>query len=309
MVRFKPLLLPLLLALTPLTHAQPAKIYVLNVNEAGTGWIDREVFTAAFIQKLKALNLDVEVEVVRSVGDWGRLVGEGVEGVILVNAHGELVPIPSEYGGDWKAFYSKLAELVREKGWVVVNVAGLGFYYIGNSEIEDVGLVRIVGVDGPIYLALSMGVSITPMQQYRWPGPQILRYCEVSELGRRVFGVLGLDMPERLAIEWPLAMDAVPEWWLYELRTENFTAYACVAIRAGRGMLLWSGLTMVSLETKVNAAAAMVALVLDPELPYKEPRSRPLLTPAALGTLSFIVGAAVITLLLVYLVSKQLKRA
>jgi len=30
----------------------------------------------------------------------GRLVGEGVEGAILVNAHGELIPIPSEYSGD-----------------------------------------------------------------------------------------------------------------------------------------------------------------------------------------------------------------
>ena len=46
----------------------------------------------------------------------GRLVGEGVEGAILVNAHGELIPIPSEYSGDWQAFHSKLAELVREKG-------------------------------------------------------------------------------------------------------------------------------------------------------------------------------------------------
>ena len=276
------------LLLLPVALAQPMKVYLLCVEEADSMWTEKGQFASSFKRLLSELDLNIDVEVVRSVGDWGRLVGEGVEGVILVNAHGELVPIPSEYGGDWKAFYSKLAELVREKGWVVVNVAGYGFYYIGNIEVEEVGVRRTIGDVGLTYFAGELGFTATA-----WP-LQGASTGEVTDFGSKVFEALGLEIPDRIQVLRPIRADIMPEWWFYEVRSENLTAYACAAYKAGRGFLLWSGLSWQDADLQVKTAVAMIALLLDPELPMRPPKPKPLLTPFMLATILFVLGTIIL---------------
>ncbi len=211
----------------------------------------------------------VSVVIIRSIDEWGSLIRVGPEGLVVVNTHGELVPIPMEYGKDWRAFYSRLAELIRERGWIFVNPVGCGFYFVGNARVEGVGDRYAVGLDGPVYLSVALGRPFLPYQQYAWTGDRfmVLRKSRLSMMGRQVFSALRLSMPEEVDIEWPLLTADQPEWYLYELELENATLYAGVCMRAGKGILCWGGLTARPLEEKISIAVAMVALSLGLPLP------------------------------------------
>ena len=113
--------------------AQP-RIYVLAVKECGSSWTDSSALAKEIGRILeKEAGLELEYEVIDSIEEWGALVEKGEPDLILINAHGEVVPIPTKYGDDWEAFYKRLAYLIKEKGWIFINPVGYGFYYIGNT--------------------------------------------------------------------------------------------------------------------------------------------------------------------------------
>ena len=87
----------LVLALAACSAVAQPRVYVLCVGEAGQGWVDKYAFTRAFTYELSAVNETWEVVVIEDVEDWGRLVEEAPEGVVVVNGHGEVMPLPASY--------------------------------------------------------------------------------------------------------------------------------------------------------------------------------------------------------------------
>ena len=135
--------------------AQERKIYVLCAAEAGDSWVNKGEMRDAVVGYLKALGL--EHEVIESVDEWGALIEEAPEGIIVINCHGELIPIPTSYGGDYESFYKDLARLIKDRGWIFVQIVGFGSFLIGNTK--TVGASQVVDDSGASVFFSALGLS------------------------------------------------------------------------------------------------------------------------------------------------------
>ena len=267
----------LVLALAACSAVAQPRVYVLCVGEAGQGWVDKYAFTRAFTYELSAVNETWEVVVIEDVEDWGRLVEEAPEGVVVVNGHGEVMPLPASYADDPCSFLRLLARLVRDRGWVYVNPVGYAFWGVGNADVEGVGSYKPLEEEGLACFASELGLTATA-----WPpGPEEECTARPTELGSRLFEALGYDVPTPLPIPRPLRLvggggEAAPIWSLFKFTAGNVTCHGFAAYRVGRGYLLWGGLHGgVSDEVTAKLTAAMVAYFLDPSVVNRPPPLRP----------------------------------
>jgi len=294
------LIITLAISLLGVARAQP--VYLLDVREAGSSWTIKDLLAARIAELTRGSGFNVTLVVVDSIEEWENLVMEGPQGAVIVNAHGELVPVPPSYGDDWRGFYRDLALLIYERGWVFINPVGYGFYYVSyNYTRRSDGAwsysTLTVGEDGLSFLGGWIGMVATA-----WP-PQT-GSPSITELGRRVFDALGFDMPESGLSNRPITTDYPPLWSFYELGVGNVSAYSCAAFRTGLGMLVWGGLGNIDTELQARAASAMLLYVLYPEIPTLPPKPKGI-TPTQLTLILWGGFIVVGVLILAYIVLRS----
>lgn len=255
-----------------LALAQPYRVYLLYVDEAGDSWVSKDLFASYLSTHLKSAGISFEA--VRKIDDWGRLIEQAPENIIVVNCHGEVVPIPTKYGDNYTAFYLDLAKNLREKGWVLIVPIGLTAWLIGNEK--TVGYTVVVG--GPSVSAFRRAMGLPPIN------PWSDATAEASDLGYRIPAVLGLPAPERVGAARAIATNATPVWYFYKVPEgvkswDGLPFYAMAAWRVGRGLLVWGGLSAGEENRKAAITAAAVAYILDPTLAERTPPPPPLFTP------------------------------
>jgi len=295
-------LLALLLAAALSAAALAQPVYILNVAEAEDWWTNKDFLTTRILELLNESGFNVTVKVIDSIEEWEKLVSEGPEGVVIVNAHGELIPVPPKYKSDWRGFYRDLALLIMYKGWIFVNPVGYGFYYVDynytklpNGEWNYTRLT--VGEEGLNVVGGWMGILATA-----WPPEQ--GSPTLTDLGRRVFDALGYDMPEGGISARPFTTGYPPRWAFYAMKLDNLTAYSCAAFTAGEGMLVWGGLSADNVEYQAMATAAMLLYILYPEIEMLPPKRR---GPSP-AQLTLIAWGVMVILGTVIIVSILLKR-
>jgi len=294
-VRSLYLLLAALIASSTLALSQP-RVYILCIEEAEDWWTSKDVLTRHILDLIERSGFEVDVEVVDSVKEWAELVEEGPEDVVLINAHGELMPVPPKYGLDWQSFYRDLAILIMDRGWILVNPVGYGFYYVNynyTKEDDSYTYTRMtVGDTGLHTLGGWLGVLATA-----WP-PEA-GSPHMTDLGRKVFDALGYDMPESGISPRPITTDYPPEWAFYTMTYDNSTAHSCAAFRVGRGMLVWGGLLGGNYELQAKATVAMILYILYPEIAEMPPMHGGFrLTPPQMVILTWLAAMAVMALLI-----------
>ncbi len=265
-----------LAALAALASAQPT-IYILNVRESQGWWSTPDLLTSNMRDLLQSaaedLGLSFSVVVIDSIEGWERLVSEPPPDAVIVNAHGELVPVPPKYGTDWQSFYRDLAMNIMYRGWVFVNPVGYGFFYVTyNYSRGDGGWgwdLLTVGPSGLDVLGGWLGILATA-----WPeaaGGSL----GVSDIGAHVFGVLGYSLPDTANAPRPITTYVPALWYFYSRERGNVTAYSCAAFKVGRGALLWGGWASSPTEQQAMVAAAMALYYLFPaEIQAARPKPR-----------------------------------
>ena len=291
----------LLVALLAVSAAAQPTVYILKVRESQGWWTSPESLTIRIQDFLKQaseeLGLPLEVKVIESIEEWERLVEEAPPDVVIINAHGELVPVPPKYGVDWQSFYRDLAMLIMDKGWVFINPIGYGFFYVtynytkgpdGEWEWD----MLTVGADGLDVISGWLGFVATA-----WP-PEA-GTPEITETGRHVFAVLGFELPEQANAPRPISTNIPASWSFYELELENATAYACVEFEVGRGALVWGGWASSPIDHQAQVAAALALYHLYRfEIDAMEPKPRGL-TPTQILLIAWGTAVAVASLLIV----------
>jgi len=282
-----------LLTLAPAVYAQPYKVYLLYVAEAGDSWVSKDAFASFLTTHLKKAG--VSFEVIKSIDDWEKLVDQAPENLVIVNCHGEVMPIPTKYGDNYTLFYQDLARNVREKGWILVLPIGLTTWLIGNEK--TVGYTNVV--DGPSVSAFRRSLGLPPIN------PWCDQNAQISDLGKRVAAVLGLDAPEVVGAARAIATNATPLWYFYKVPEsaktwDGLPYYSMAAWKVGKGMLVWGGMSGGDEMRKTAITAAVVAYILDPTLAEKTPPPPPLITPEK--AYMYVIAAAVVVLLAVLVV-------
>jgi len=246
--------------------AQPT-IYILSVKESQGWWTDPQPLTAKtrdYLQRAgKALGLSFSIEVIDSIERWDKFVAEAPPNAVIINAHGELVPVPPKYGSDWQSFFRDLAVNIKYRGWVLVNPVGYGFFYVTYNYTRrpdgawkwEFLKVDTVGLDT---LGKWLGMVATA-----WPDPSG-GVPRLTELGKLVFNALGYSMPDTANAPRPLTTNASASWYFYVLRRGNVSTYACAGFVVGRGALLWGGWAGGWIEEQAKVAVAMTLYHLFP---------------------------------------------
>ncbi|MCD6096054.1 MAG: hypothetical protein J7J99_05775 [Thermoprotei archaeon] len=271
--------------------AQEKKIYVLCVREAGESWVDKNEMRSAVMGYLKALGL--KYEVIESVDEWEALIKEAPEGIIIINCHGEVVPIPTSYGDDYESFYKDLAELIKNKGWIFVQMVGFGFCMVGNTKtvgesygVEEEAIFRALGLEGLV-------------------DPWYTGTAELSgSLGKNISKAIGVSIPETVAVDTAIAIavDQLPEqvkvlWYWYKVpeSEETWQGYpylGVVALKIGKGILVWGGLVEMAGAEYGKIAALVTAYILNPKLATMRVRL-PLLTRKYIFIYSLVAVGAI----------------
>jgi len=296
-----------LLAFASLASAQPT-IYILKVTESQGWWTTPELLTARLQDYLKAaandLGLSFNVEVIDSIEKWETLMNESPPNAVIINAHGELVPVPPKYGTDWQSFYRDLAMNIMYKGWVFVNPIGYGFYYVTYNYTRrpdgtwDWALLT-VGPAGLDTLGGWLGIVATAWPEAAGGTPKL------TDLGNHVFSVLGYDMPDTANAPRPVTTNVPASWYFYVLEAGNVTAYACVEFRIGKGALLWGGWAGSPVEDQARVAVAMTLYHLFPsEIEAAQPKPKGL-RPEQIILIAWGAAAVVMVLLLLRVLRKR----
>jgi len=268
-------LVALLLALAASTASAKPKIYILSVKDAYDSWTDHIKLAERILYYLdkaaKDLGLSFDVEVVDSIEKWEKLMNDPPLNAVVINAHGEAIPVPPKYGTDWQTFLRDLATNMVG-GWVFVNPIGHGFYYVNyNYTRRPDGkwnwIFSTVGGSGLATVASALGIGASvPGQGGLW----------MTDLGKHVFGVLGYDMPNPANANRPLVTNVPVSWYFYSARIGAEVRYACVEINFGTGALLWGGWAQAPEDEQARVAVAMVLYHLFPsEIQAAQPKSSP----------------------------------
>jgi hypothetical protein len=292
-------------------RASISKIIVLDVYEASSGWIDKDSFTRFFVDEIRKINssIEIHVQILHRIEDWEKLLKDAPQAIIIVNSHGEIIPIPSSYNADWCTFLGDLARLIKDKGWVLVNPVGYAFWGVGNSADPRVGSAKIIEEHGLNCFMWGVGLAASA-----WPLlPEDEMNGQFNELSKRLFDIfgyeIGYEMPECIPVHRPLTVfngttEVLPLWALIEVKRENVTCYGFAAYKIGRGYLIWGGLHHTAPGTKVpdditaRLTAAAVAYFIDPDviLMPATPKKSFLLKPSTIILALFLVVLAIISL-------------
>jgi hypothetical protein len=292
-------------------HASISKIIILNVDGASSGWIDKNSFTRFFVDEIRKINssIEVHVRILYRIEDWEKLLKDAPQAIMVVNSHGEIIPIPSGYNADWCTFLGDLARLIKDKGWVLVNPVGYAFWGVGNAADPQVGNSKIIEEHGLNCFMWGVGLAASA-----WPPlPEDEMNGQFNELSKRLFDIfgyeIGYEMPECIPVHRPLTVfngttEVLPLWALIEVKRENVTCYGFAAYKIGRGYLIWGGLHHTAPGTKVpddvtaRLTAAAVAYFIDPDviLMPATPKKSFLLKPSTIILALFLVVLAIISL-------------
>ena|GEM_PF-2620058 len=136
-------------------------VYIINLSGVGSWWVDNP--SDAVEGAIKALNVtgvnyesqnvplvhpkkgkeppfvDMDYEVVTSWNTYKTVI-ESAENVIVVNTHGEILPVPSGYSKE--SWADEVAEAMLERQMIWVHIAGYPFYNVwfqGQSVMETWG--------------------------------------------------------------------------------------------------------------------------------------------------------------------------
>jgi hypothetical protein len=152
-------------------------VYIINIRNIRSSMISKSV--ARFSLTKMAEKYDFVVQTISSYSALRSILRNPPRQSIFVNLHGEIMPVPQ--GRSWRDFYVDIGNVVKNYGWILVNLAGYPFYYSSS---------RIVGPGGLNTFLSAIGASancFNPRQvKLTSEGTKLIRRAELTDLQPRV---------------------------------------------------------------------------------------------------------------------------
>jgi len=151
------------------------KFVVINCSDAASWWVNvsqivdiiEHVLTKYYYIKMVIINNTEQLyEFIENPSNFS---GENWDGAIVINAHGEVVPIPSQFitgsSVDWRDWYSEIVKAIEGHGLVWVSVVGYPFFYVSNTKA---GIERYtVGSQGIAYILNDSSANCFSSDEWR----------------------------------------------------------------------------------------------------------------------------------------------
>ncbi len=239
---------------------KPSKVFLLSVE--GVPWYGVDMPLARDILERELSEMGIEYEVINATSRLLQLMEKGLENVILVNLHGSILPAPpdvlSKGGEEAYSFVCKLAQLVRDKGWSFVNVAGYPLYVASGEGSKGWTLME----EGGLMTFLTSASNFT-VGGYCWDGLSERRLGSVlTKFGLELADEYHMD-PWKFwaAVLTPYAISTSLQCYLplYALAAGDGEYWGVAAFKAGSGFYVHVGVDERTPE--VIRASMIVALI------------------------------------------------
>jgi hypothetical protein len=135
---------------TASAFSEEAEVYIVCLSDVGSWWVDNKskaleggidaisvTKTEDYYDKYNIASVHPKIGNTppfsrisyKVVSDWNtyKNIVESYKDIVVVNTHGEIIPVPSEYGG--LSWLDEVAEAMLSRGVKWVNIAGYPFYY------------------------------------------------------------------------------------------------------------------------------------------------------------------------------------
>ena len=109
------------------------EISIVAIDNTRSEWVaSKDTISRTLVDNFR--NADYEVSIISELGDLDGLVRDERRNVVLVNAHGEAIPMPDSWGEDWRGYLTRIGTLARDFGWTIVSITGYPFFYYSRGD-------------------------------------------------------------------------------------------------------------------------------------------------------------------------------
>jgi hypothetical protein len=212
-----------------------SEIAIININGTRSMYISNtegvsnilvEILTSAGYSPQVITDLDTLDDLVRS----------NQQNLVLINAHGEAIPMHSSWEEDWVEYLTRLGILVRDQGWTLVSITGYPlFYYSRGDNVTQIQPVIRPGGQGRVNgLGTFISVAEGQVQGAFWSP------VDLTMEGKSAASISdGLVLPDKLWISRCFV-------WLNLQPTKKFYAagpiIGAASIPIGRGSFVYNGM-------------------------------------------------------------------
>lgn len=116
--------------------------YLVYVDGISGQWVDPSAFYQGAVNVLSSAS-NAAVTRVSTLSDLDVLVRSPPEGAVVINCHGERIPMPTTWP-NWWSYYDALSGATAEKGWIFVTANGYPLYYTQRETVGASGLDRFL---------------------------------------------------------------------------------------------------------------------------------------------------------------------
>ena len=162
-------------------------VYVIDIANIRSEWIGNPSNVRQAIQELVTPK-GYKVNHISSLEELDTLVRNPPDNIVLINAHGEVVPLPKSWKGNWQDYFVALGNNVKDHGWVFVSITGYPFFYYAHdmARHEVTGSLGFMGENGLNYFLSVVDANANCR------APAIVK---ITEQGLKAGQNVGLDLP------------------------------------------------------------------------------------------------------------------
>jgi len=147
--------------------------------------------------------------------------------IIIVNCHGETMPIPRSWQNNWQGYLQRISENVRSYGWFFVSVTGIPFFYCSPSEPN-----QDIGFQGLNTFLLGTNIRFDPRGY--------VTLVELSRFGKYSSKKYERNVPDTILCSRALRFDQTTS--ITRTFYSSGPYFGVCAIEVGKGFLIHNGL-------------------------------------------------------------------
>lgn len=228
--------------------SKPLKVYMLKLQGVEGGWTDPDEIAAGFESAMRSWlsGIPIDYKLIETSEDYASILRSEEKDVILINAHGEIIPYPEIQGLRPDEFFPLIMRKFSEDGWTIINTAGYPFYYLQfRGRTTEIGPQGLAGLSSALGLQLEVEAPENPIE------------CSVNPDLLSVLWVAGSDIPMEITSARLLKFSGVDAIPLY-ISPEGSLAAGLLNLKNGGGFGFIGLGPDVDSRTKGLIAAAMI---------------------------------------------------
>lgn len=209
------------------------QVHVISIPGVSHGWIYNPNNVVTQIREFCASN-NCEVIEIKTLDGLDKIIRNPPERLILINAHGETIPIPKSWE-NWRPYLHTISNNIIEKGWIVVSITGMPFWYYSSDE-NDIEIQW----NGINELLSSIEIEVLRNLMYGW--------TEITKFGKNISRIFDVPLVDSLLFSRLLKFTNLTNITKSMYRIGDLSGIS--AIKMGNGYFIHNGLMATNITTQ-----------------------------------------------------------